>query len=67
MKSWLQDKDIEMYSTHREGKSVFGEKFMKTLKNKIYKCITSVSKIVYIDKLDDIVPKCNNACTAQSK
>ena len=55
MKSWFQDNDIEIYSTHKEGKSVVVERFIRTLKNKIYKYITSVSKNVYIDKLDDIV------------
>ena len=53
-------KFIEMYSTHNEGKSVAAERFIRTLKNKIYKYTTSVSKHVYIDKLDDIVNKCNN-------
>ena len=52
--------DIEICSTHNEGKSVFAERFIWTLKNKIYKYMTSVSKNVYIDKLDDIVNKCNN-------
>ena len=49
-----------MYSTHNEEKSVFAERFIRTLKNKIYKCMTSVSKNVYIDKLDDTVNKYNN-------
>ena len=49
-----------MYSTHNEGKSVIAERFIRTLKDKIYKYMTSVSKIVYIDKLDDIINKCNN-------
>ena len=44
-----------MYSTHDEGKSVIAERFITTLKNKIYKYMTSISKYVYIDKLDDIV------------
>ena len=44
-----------MYSTHNEGKSAIAERFIRTLKNKIYKYMTSVSKNVYIDKLDDIV------------
>ena len=51
MKSWLQYNDIEMYSTHIEGKSVAAEKFIRTLKNKIYKNMTSVSKNVYINNL----------------
>ena len=49
-----------MYSTHNEGKSVITEKFIGTLKNKIYKYMTSISKNVYIDKLDDIVNKYND-------
>ena len=44
-----------MYSTYNEGKSVVAEQFIRTLKNKIYKHMTAVSKNVYIDKLDDIV------------
>ena len=49
-----------MYSIHNEGKSVVVERFIETLKNKIYKYMTSVSKDVYIDKLDDIVNEYNN-------
>ena len=49
-----------MYSTNNEGKSVIAERFIRTSKNKIYKYMTSISKNVYIDKLDDIVKKCNN-------
>ena len=49
-----------MYSTHNEGKFVVSERFIRTLKNKIYKYMISVSKNVYIDKLDDIVNKYNN-------
>ena len=60
MKSWLEKNDIEMYSVHNEGKSVVAERFIRTLKNKIYKYMTSISKNVYIDKLDDIVNKYNN-------
>ena len=44
-----------MYSAHNEGKSEIAERFIRTLKNKIYKHMTSVSENVYIDKLDDIV------------
>ena len=43
-----------MYSTHKAGKFVVAERFISTLKNKIYKYMTSISKNVYIDKLDDI-------------
>ena len=49
-----------MYSIHNEGKSVVAERSIRTLKNKIYKYRTSVSKNVYIDKLDDIVNEYNN-------
>ena len=48
-----------MYSTNNKGKSVVGEIFIRTWK-KNYKCMTSISKNVYIDKLVDIVNKCNN-------
>ena len=60
MKSWLEKNDIEMYSTNNIGKSVVAERFIRTLKNKIYKYMTSISKNVYIDKLDDIVNEYNN-------
>ena len=50
-----------MYSTHNEVKSVVAEGFFRTLKNKFYKYMTSTSKNVYIDKLDDVVNKYNNA------
>ena len=61
MKSWLEENDIEMYSTYNEGKFVIAERLIRILKNKIYKYMTSVSKNVYTDKLDDIVNKYNNA------
>ena len=57
---WLKDNDIEMYLIHNEGKSVVAERFIRTLKNKIYKYMTAISKNVYIDKLDDIVNEYNN-------
>ena len=59
-KKWLKDNDIEMYSTNNEGKSVIAERFIRTLKTKIYKYMTSISKNVYIDKLDDTVKNYNN-------
>ena len=62
MKSRLEKNVIEMYSTHNEGKFVVAERFIRTLKNKIYKYMTSMSKNMYIDKLDDIVNKYNNTC-----
>ena len=49
-----------MYSTNNEGTSVIAERFIRTLKNRIYKYMTSISKNLYIDKLDDIVRKYNN-------
>ena len=60
MKSWLEKTYIEMYSKHNEGKSVVAERFIRILKNKIYKYMTLISKNVYIDELDDIVNKYNN-------
>ena len=48
---------MEMYSTHNEGKSVIAKRFIRTLKNKIYKYMTSISKNMYIDKFDDTINK----------
>ena len=59
-KKWLPDNDIVMYSTNNEGKSVAAERFIRTLKSKFYKHMTSISKNVYIDKLNDIVDEYNN-------
>ena len=60
MKLWLEKKFQEMYSTYNEGKSVIAGRFIRTLKKKIYKYMTSISQNLYIDKLDDIVNKYNN-------
>ena len=49
-----------MYSMYNEGKSVAAKRFIRTLKNKIYKYMTAISKNVYIDKLDYIVNEYNN-------
>ena len=49
-----------MYSTYNEGESVVAERFIRTLKNKIFKHMTAISKNVYFDVLDDIVNKYNN-------
>ena len=49
-----------MYSTYNEGKSVVAERFIRTLKNKIFKHMTTISKNVYIDVLNDMVNKYNN-------
>ena len=49
-----------MYSTHNDAKSVVAERFIRTVKNKTYKHVTSISKNVYIDKLNDVDNKYNN-------
>ena len=59
-KKWLKDNDIEMYSIYNEGKSVVAERFIRTLKTKIYKYMTSVWRNVYVKKLDDILGEYNN-------
>ena len=59
-KLWLQNNYIGMHLTNSEGKSVVAERFIRTLKNKIYKCMISVSTNVYSNKLDNIVNKYNN-------
>ena len=59
-KKLLRDNNVVMCSTHNEGKSVVAERFIRTLKSKIYKYMTSISKNVYIVKLDDIVDEYNN-------
>ena len=51
---------MTLYSIHNEGRSVVAERFIRTLKTKIYKYMTSVSRNVYIHKLDDIVGAYNN-------
>ena len=60
MKS-LQDNYIEMHSTYNEGKSLAAEIFIRTLKNEIYRHMTSILTNVYIDELAYIVNKYNNA------
>ena len=57
MSSWLRDNDIVMYLMHIEGKFVAAERFIRTLKNLSYKYMTSVSKNMYIDILEEIVNK----------
>ena len=56
----MKDNNIEIYSTHNEGKSVIAESFVGTLENKIYKHMTAISKHVYFDVLNDIVDEYNN-------
>ena len=60
VKSWLQDSNIEIYSTHNKGKAITAEMFIKTLKNEIYKHMSVVSKDLYIDRQDHIVNKYKN-------
>ena len=61
MKSWLE-KMVQKYIQHiNKVKSVVAERFLRDFKNKIYKYMTSVSRNVYMEKLDDIVNKYNNA------
>ena len=59
-KDFLKINNIEMYSTYNEGKSVVAERFIRTLKNKIFKHMTAISKNIYFDALEDIVNKYNN-------
>ena len=59
-KDFLEINKVEIYSTYNEGKSIAAERFIRTLKNKIFKHITGVSKNVSFDVLDDIVNKYNN-------
>ena len=62
MKSWLRDKNKEIYSIQNVRKSFFAERFIIRTLKKIDEYMTSVSENVYIDKLDYIVKKYNNTC-----
>ena len=59
-KMFLKINNIEMYSTYNERKSVVAERFIRTLKKKIFKHMLSISKNIYFDVLDDIVNKYND-------
>ena len=59
-KDFLKINNIEMHSTYNEGKPVVTERFIRTLKNKIFKHMTTISKNVYFDVLNDIVNQYNN-------
>ena len=59
-KKWLKDNDVEIYSIHNKVKLVLAERFIRTLKNKIFKHMTGISKNIYFDVLDDNVNKYNN-------
>ena len=56
----MKENTIEIYSTYNEIKSVVAERFIKTLKKKIFKHMTAVLKNVYFDVLDDIVDNYDN-------
>ena len=60
MKSWLQGNPPKMYLALNEGKFVVAERFIRTVKKKNWKYINSISKNVYIDKLDDTINKYSN-------
>ena len=60
IKSQFQNNDIIIYSTQKEGKSIFAESCVRTLKNKIYKYMAAISKQVYINNLEDTFNKSNN-------
>ena len=60
MKSWLKNENIEIYSTHNEGTPEVGERFIKTLKNKIYRYTTGISKIAYNNEILELVHQYNN-------
>ena len=59
-KKCLKDNDVKMYSTYNEGTSIVAERFIRNLRNKIYKHMTAVRRNVCFDVLDDIVDKYNN-------
>ena len=59
-KKWLSSNNIIMYSAYKEGKSVVVERFIRTLKNKLYKHMTATTKNVYYNVLDDVVSEYNN-------
>ena len=54
-KSFLKINNIEMYSTYNEETSVVAERFIRTLKNKIFEYMTAISKHVYFDALSLIL------------
>ena len=58
---------IEMYSTHKEGTSVVVERFIRTLKNKMHKHVTTILQNWFTDKSDNIIYQCNNTYHRTSK
>ena len=67
IKSWLEKNDIKIHSTHNEGKAVVTERIIRTVKNKIDTYVTSISKNVCIDNLNNIVNKYNNTNHSTTK
>ena len=61
MKEWLDNKDILMYSTYKEGKSVIAERFIKILKAKIYKKMTATDSNFYFPYFNKFIDQYNNA------
>ena len=59
MKIIVEENAMEIYSAHNEGKSVVAERFIRILQNKVYSYMTSISKNVCNDKLDDIIDQYN--------
>ena len=66
-KKWLKDNGNSMYSIHNEGKSVVVERFFRTLKKKMYKYMTSISRNVYFNVLDDIINQYNKTYDSSIK
>ena len=66
MKSFLENNSKEMYSTHNEGKCIVAERFIGNLKNKICEWMTSITKNVYTDKLDDMKKWWRSFCDYKS-
>ena len=67
MKSWLVKYAAEMCTTYNEGKPVIAGRFIRTLKNRIYKYMNAMSRNVYIEKISEIVHKFNNTYLRASK
>ena len=61
MKSWFEVNDIEMYTRRNEGEPVVARRIIRTLKNKIYKYMTSKLRNVYKDNIADTVYEYKNA------
>ena len=67
LKRLLKINDIKMYSKYDEGKSVVAERFIRALKNKIFKHMSTILKNIYFDALDDIVNKYKNTAHRTKK